>query len=1124
MKAVRQIPQLGILCAVGLFLFSLTSAPAKLIRLRTISISTASNSAPLFVQATNTTAPVSGLFLIQFTGPIQPEWRPQLAGLGVDLLTYVPDDTFVARLENVSPAAVRRLAFVQWLGDFRAEYKRHPALSGAPAAIRLAAAPLMEVKVLLAPRAPAAEMTAVRALFAGGRAETAHRFGTILQGQVPTKQIGALADSRAVLWLEPAAKMQLLDETAAKIVAGNGGTNRTFTQTLGYTGTNVIVAVADSGLDTGLNNSMHPDLAGRVAGLLYYGSLTSAADELGHGTPVTGMLAGNGATGETDANGALYGLGVAPGAKVLVQRIYDAYGNEETPAYATLTGDAVTNGAVVGLNSWGHDSSGGTYDLAAATFDELVRDANPNAPGDQPYTLIFAAGNDGWSGPQNIFSPAVGKNVIAVGACQGARMTFPSYNSGPEVVADFSSIGPTADGRIKPDLVAPGAWIASAWSSIAPLIAPDLGQQMIDSNYAYQSGTSMAAPQVAGAAAVFVQYYRATHTNATPSPALIKAALVNCAHALDLQQGNAPAPNMTEGWGRVNVAGLFATNRSYDLFDQSVWLTNAQTWSRPLVVNSSGQPLKITLAYTDVPGVPYAASALVNDLDLILTGPDGHSYRGNRFDGSGVSVPDPANPDNLNNVEGIYLPTPAPGLYTVSVSGRSVVADFDAATNTAPRQDFALVTSGDLLAGFASSTNSFSPNLAIPDGNLQGVNDVRTVTTAIHSLVDLKVKLKIVGTYNGDLFCSLRHGSGYTVLLNRPGRRAGNSFGYGDQGFDMTFAVTSTNGDAHVYRQKLFGNNNVPLTGPLTGTWVPDGRATDPRFVLDTDLQTLSLNSLKAVDPNGQWTLTVADVSAGDLSTLVSWGLEFTGPNAPIIIQQPASQTVPCSVSNAVFTVIATNSSPVSYRWYFNAAPLAGAVNSTMILTNATAANVGNYYAVITNANGAVTSTVVTLGVIDTTPPVVTLLGANPQTVTLHGAFTDAGATATDTCAGALPVVTNGTVNVNTLGTYLIKYLATDPNGNVTTNTRTVNVVNAINLTPVITSCYRGTGSFVVNGHGAAGTNYGLLVITNLFSGANLMTNWTTVASTLADTNGIFQLIDSNAPASARRFYRVSSQ
>ena len=153
-------------------------------------------------------------------------------------------------------------------------------------------------------------------------------------------------------------------------------------------------------------------------------------------------------------------------------------------------------GAEIGSNSWGEDTQG-RYDLSAMEFDALVRDADATTPGDQPYILEFSAGNAG-PGPQTIASPAVAKNVIATGASQNNRPDFFIYTEGQEAMADFSSRGPCEDGRIKPDLVAPGTWSASLRS---PLGNDDFAWAGISESYLYQGGTSQAGPQVSGAAA-----------------------------------------------------------------------------------------------------------------------------------------------------------------------------------------------------------------------------------------------------------------------------------------------------------------------------------------------------------------------------------------------------------------------------------------------------------------------------------------------------------------------------------------------------------------------------------------------------------------------------------------------
>jgi subtilisin family serine protease len=693
--------------AVALLLFQLGAAgAAKSIRLRSEPIDPASDSNRAVMAAEkHAQAAVSGLYLIQFSGPVAPARRAELRQAGVELLQYVPEDAFIAKLNQVSPASVGARSDVNWVGPYQAAHKIHPRLA---TVARLAAQTnqTVSVNILLSPLATTAEIATVRSHLAAIHHESRLRLGTILRGELSPGHLDALAQSGAVLWIERSPQWKLVDEAAAKIVGGDDGSvaTPTVTQQLGFDGAGVTVCVADTGLDTGNTNTMHPDLRGRVTGFQFYGALTDGSDGYGHGTHCAGIVAGNAATGETDPDtGAFYGLGVASGANLFIERLFDDDANmaDPFPSDETLTRDAVRHGAKIGSNSWGNDVQG-EYDTDCAQFDELVRDADADTAGDQPYILEFSAGNSG-SDAQTINSPACAKNVIATGASENTAgtlaMTYGLYADGADTMADFSSRGPCADGRIKPDLVAPGTWIASAASSAA-VDEASIAWSAIDDWYVYMGGTSMAGPHAAGAAAVFVQYYQSTHTNAVPSPALVKAALINSADELDEANGGpGPAPNNDEGWGRITLTNIIVTNyaaapRFYQYLDQTVLLTNGQFYDRHVFVEDADQPLKITLAYTDVPGFPGALPALVNDLDLEVTGPDGTLYRGNQF-GAGESVPNAPTPDSLNNVEGVLLSQPAPGDYRVRVRARKIVQDAISST-PAMDQDFALVASGNL--------------------------------------------------------------------------------------------------------------------------------------------------------------------------------------------------------------------------------------------------------------------------------------------------------------------------------------------------------------------------------------------------------------------------------------------
>jgi len=183
-----------------------------------------------------------------------------------------------------------------------------------------------------------------------------------------------------------------------------------------------------------------------------------------------------------------------------------------------------------------------------------------------------------------------------------------------------------------------------------------------------------------------------------------------------------------------------------------------------------------------------------------------------------------------------------------------------------------------LLAGMAVSECAaeltWNVNVAIPDNDPMGLQDTRLVSDFAGDIATIEVWLLLSGdpmAYNGDYYVTLQHDSGFAVLLNRTGRTAGNLLGYGENGLDVTFVVGGN--DIHQYQ------NFTPSydgQGRLTGTWGVDGRAADPDLVLDTSPRTDMLADFVGMNPNGNWTIFVADVNQNANANFDSWGLNIT--------------------------------------------------------------------------------------------------------------------------------------------------------------------------------------------------------------------------------------------------------
>ncbi len=407
-------------------------------------------------------------------------------------------------------------------------------------------------------------------------------------------------------------------------------------------------------------------------------------DDQGHGSHVAGSVAGDeGADGQHQ-----HVDGMAPAARLVIQD-----GGSAIDDCADLPGlgcplrplepvlnQAYLQGARIHTNSWGDEENFRPFNR----YTERTADVDRFVWNHRDFVVFFAGGNAG-PGDDTVISPATGKNVVAVGATERGDMD-------PPCVASFSSRGWTRDGRIKPDLVVPGREILSAWS--------DRNIETGTCDTGPKSGTSMATPTAAGLAALVRQYFVEGHYPGRdpsrarafePSSALVKASLI--ASAVDLTTlgcgDHQPIPSRDQGWGLVQLDRvLYFPGAGFRLFvddhrEGFVTSDDAPVKYR-LRVRARG-PLKVVLVWTDPPSNSAAAINLVNDLDLVIDGPEGR-YVGNQFAG-GSSVLG-GEPDRVNNVEVVWLPDATPGAWTFAVEPHRIAE---------AGQDFALVVTGQII-------------------------------------------------------------------------------------------------------------------------------------------------------------------------------------------------------------------------------------------------------------------------------------------------------------------------------------------------------------------------------------------------------------------------------------------
>ncbi|WP_408997524.1 S8 family peptidase [Streptomyces europaeiscabiei] len=359
---------------------------------------------------------------------------------------------------------------------------------------------------------------------------------------------GALAPGISHVWLDGVRRASL-DKSVPQIGAPAAWAR-------GYDGKGVKVAVLDSGLD-----SSHPDLKGQVLATKNFSTSATTEDREGHGTHVASTIAGTGAESAGTYKG------VAPGAKLLVGKVLDDQGRGDDAGIIAGMEWAASQGAdVINLSLGGADTPG--VDPMEATVNRLSETKG--------VLFAIAAGNEGEQGVKTVDSPGSAADALTVGAVDGH-----------DEVADFSSMGPTADGALKPDVTAPGVDITAA-AAKGSAIAKEVGEK--PPGYLTISGTSMATPHVAGAAALLKQQ----HPDWTFRE--LKAALVGSAKGGDYTP-------YAQGSGRVQVdkaigQNVFAETTSVG-FPVQRWPHNDDTpVTRKLTYRNAGTK-DITLALSN---------------------------------------------------------------------------------------------------------------------------------------------------------------------------------------------------------------------------------------------------------------------------------------------------------------------------------------------------------------------------------------------------------------------------------------------------------------------------------------------------------------------------------------------
>lgn len=557
-----------------------------------------------------------------------------LEGLGVKLLQYVPNNTWIAKL----PADVDRAASahsVRWVGRLLPEDKLAESLREKSLVVRDQGKPVVTLDVEAVEGSVAEAAARVQAL--GGTVVEQDEALATLRVTLPRKAVRGLAESDAVVWIS--SEMPL--RTFNNFIRTNARVNDVHAAPYGLSGTGVQLGIWDGG-----EIYAHGDFGTRLT-VVETGTISD------HATHVAGTMAGSGLRSSLYAPGmgmpafpVNHFRGVAHGADIIG---YDfvAGGLPYSEHNAAINTWGIDNSQ----NSWGADIStanancalAGNYETYARNYDQIIRGTYG-----RKIPVVFAAGNDrndadcGMSGVAPFLNyaivapPATAKNVITVGA----------INADTSTMTDFSNWGPVDDGRLKPEIVTGGA---NAGNNPAPYIF----STYINNGYAGSVGTSMAAPAVSGAIGLLLQRYRAIcpATGTDPLPSTLKAVLVHSARDLDdATSWFNKGPDYASGYGALDV------KEAVDIlpFHREDSVSHGGTDTFNIVVTRMTN-LKVTLVWDDPAAASGAAVTLINNLDLELEDPLGNFHRPWILNPASPAAAATRGVDNRNVVEQVVV-------------------------------------------------------------------------------------------------------------------------------------------------------------------------------------------------------------------------------------------------------------------------------------------------------------------------------------------------------------------------------------------------------------------------------------------------------------------------------------
>ena len=594
-----------------------------------------------------------GVYIVQLTEHASEQTLSALREAGARIGRFLPENSYIVRMDARTASAVRNLAPVRWVGPYHPAYKLDEPLLQA---IVLGAGPdsPQRYSIQMLERGPANQNTvADQIIVLGGIVHGSEPRGYRIEATLTLPQLQEIAHRPEVLFID--AKGAPADDMDVVRLFGGGD----LLHGLGFSGDGVRGEVLDGGL-----RLEHGDFQKRPPIIHGANSVITS-----HGTSVYGIVFGDGSGDERYTGLLPQGQGIFASYTEL------GFLGEAPTRYehtAELIDEAGPYRAVFQTNSWG-DPRTTDYTTISAQIDDIAFLHD-----------ILITQSQSNSGGRPSRPQAWAKNIVSVAGIDHFETLSRSDDS-----HFYSSTGPAADGRIKPDLAHFYDRIETT-SSAGP------------SEYTVFNGTSASTPIVAGHFGILYQLWAEgafgnavdpTHDvfDNRPAAATARALMINTARAWELSDA---IERRHQGWGAPDIWRLYSARRNLFIVDQTERLLRAGDKAEYTVeIDRTATPLRVTMAFLDPAGNPASRVHRINNLDLRVTSPSGAVYEGNAGLSDAPYSTAGGDPDRLNTIENVFLRSAEQGRWSVEVIAREINEDADTST---PGMDahFALVIQG----------------------------------------------------------------------------------------------------------------------------------------------------------------------------------------------------------------------------------------------------------------------------------------------------------------------------------------------------------------------------------------------------------------------------------------------